>query len=171
MREGCQKVYLEYIVACNERFINVLTFIGHTRRCGRGALPPDPEVPEDLPVSVVLVDGPRSLNLSDAATPGRTDIPAASPLYSGACEPSCGEAGGSSLDEHPRDSRSQRERERQLHTSRTGVAPVREASSELESELEPRALTLDEMRRGNSHELSELLAPLRLIGSWLPRAR
>jgi len=120
---------------------------------------------------VVLVDGPRSLNLSDAATPGRTDIPAASPLYSGACEPSCGAADGSSLDEHPRDSRSQRERERQLHTSRTGIAPVREASSELESELEPRALTLDEMRRGNSHELSELVAPLRLIGSWLPRAR
>lgn len=144
----------------------------HTRRCGRGALPPDPEVPaEDLPVSVVLVDGPRSLNLSDAATPGRTDIPAASPLYSGACEPSCGAADGSSPDEHPRDSRSQRERERQLHTSRTGIAPVREASSELESELEPRALTLDEMRRGNSHELSELLAPLRLIGSWLLRAR
>ena len=58
-----------------------------------------------------------------------------------------------------------------MHTSRTGIAPVREASSELESELEPRALTLDEMRRGNSHELSELVAPLRVIGSWLLRAR
>ena len=111
------------------------------------------------------------MNLSDAVTPGRADIPAAPPLFSEACEPPSSAADSRSHDEHPHDSRSQRERERQLHTSRTGAAPVREASNELESELEPLTYISNVMRRGNSHELSELLTPLRLVGSWPPLAR